>query len=688
MSNKDNKTLSEGFLNAFGNKSKQVFGSHVEVTETEAQIIEKRVYALDQKIKAAYKGGFGDIRELKEERQELLRTLDNLEEAATPQMMAAAKELESYAKKNGGVDKADFMKAAKMLASGKAGTNIIKFVDDLDTDPREKIITVMGTHMGNKTVGKMFSVNIREEAEQLDEMKNTHALIDTADGNKVVAMASSEQGVKQSRASAERPPMSIKNKNTLKIVTLTKPQSQKASEKMIGRALPSNMDKFPTNVSASQGKMMEGAYDKAFDTSELAEKFAGAVGGIVREMSGKFYVFDKASLEEAASLELAKKVRNLDDETDDKKQEAELDKVNPKAVKKKFKDRKDKDIDNDGDVDDSDEYLHKRRKAISKAVAKNDMDESKKASLAKELSKASATTKKGKKAVTLKKAPWDKNEELEEAKQVLAHGGKGQYKAVGGDGVVDVKYKGKVVATGDFDRGADGWFISFKGQKGQKFFDDAQKMVDFLAKNKVTEVYEEVESSDAKKPELDEGRMKELHDLISRGMSAKDIAKKMKLDIKTIQALVPVDEASKEGTIRIIDLGRMGKGKGFQVQRMTKGKFVDQGKPYKSQKDAEKVRTDGQHSMQFEAKKSDYTISHKTFSSAVQHALEHVEKLGYTVDEDEWFRKVSSGPKKPSSGKTNTYDIDLMKGGKETRRKLQMQVYYDQGRYELNMYVS
>ena len=45
-----------------------------------------------------------------------------------------------------------------------------------------------------------------------------------------------------------------------------------------------------------------------------------------------------------------------------------MDSVNPKAVKKKFKDRKDKDIDNDGDVDSSDKYLHKRRKAISKAV--------------------------------------------------------------------------------------------------------------------------------------------------------------------------------------------------------------------------------------------------------------------------------------------------------------------------------
>ena len=48
--------------------------------------------------------------------------------------------------------------------------------------------------------------------------------------------------------------------------------------------------------------------------------------------------------------------------------EEAVDAVDPKAVKKKFDDRKDKDIDNDGDEDSSDEYLHKRRKAISKAL--------------------------------------------------------------------------------------------------------------------------------------------------------------------------------------------------------------------------------------------------------------------------------------------------------------------------------
>ena len=67
---------------------------------------------------------------------------------------------------------------------------------------------------------------------------------------------------------------------------------------------------------------------------------------------------------------LSKKKKKKDETNkNDKSDDGDgLDAVQPKAVKKKFKDRKDKDIDNDGDVDDSDKFLHKRRKAVSKAV--------------------------------------------------------------------------------------------------------------------------------------------------------------------------------------------------------------------------------------------------------------------------------------------------------------------------------
>jgi hypothetical protein len=55
-----------------------------------------------------------------------------------------------------------------------------------------------------------------------------------------------------------------------------------------------------------------------------------------------------------------------------------MDPVNKKALKKDFDDREDKDIDNDGDTDDSDEYLHKRRKVISKAMKEEVLDEAQK----------------------------------------------------------------------------------------------------------------------------------------------------------------------------------------------------------------------------------------------------------------------------------------------------------------------
>ncbi len=86
---------------------------------------------------------------------------------------------------------------------------------------------------------------------------------------------------------------------------------------------------------------------------------------------------DSQEIENSTRAALSNKISEL---LDDKRKEIgdsmftseETDPVKKKSAKKDFDDRKDKDIDNDGDVDDSDEYLHKRRKAIAKNKDKKD----------------------------------------------------------------------------------------------------------------------------------------------------------------------------------------------------------------------------------------------------------------------------------------------------------------------------
>ena len=101
--------------------------------------------------------------------------------------------------------------------------------------------------------------------------------------------------------------------------------------------------------------------------SEAAKKEGNAFGQAVtdaKEKGEKSFMFAGKKYDVEESLKKMKET-NKNDKSDDGEG---MDAVQPKAVKKKFKDRKDKDIDNDGDVDSSDKYLHKRRKAVSKAV--------------------------------------------------------------------------------------------------------------------------------------------------------------------------------------------------------------------------------------------------------------------------------------------------------------------------------
>ena len=88
--------------------------------------------------------------------------------------------------------------------------------------------------------------------------------------------------------------------------------------------------------------------------------------------------------------------------------------------------------------------------------------------------------------------------------------------------------------------------------------------------------------------------------------------------------------------------------------------------------------------------KDGYTIYHPTYSAAVQHAAQHLEKKGLHISDDNWFHHVNSGPKKPGEGKTNSLNIPLHKDGKETKKHAHIQVYNRgndvKNAYELNMY--
>jgi len=107
--------------------------------------------------------------------------------------------------------------------------------------------------------------------------------------------------------------------------------------------------------------------------SEAAKKEGNAFGQAVmsaKEKGDKSFVFAGKKYDVEESLKKMKET-NKNDKSDDGEG---MDAVQPKAVKKKFKDRKDKDIDNDGDVDSTDKYLHKRRKAVSKAISKENFE--------------------------------------------------------------------------------------------------------------------------------------------------------------------------------------------------------------------------------------------------------------------------------------------------------------------------
>ena len=124
----------------------------------------------------------------------------------------------------------------------------------------------------------------------------------------------------------------------------------------------------------------------------------------------------------------------------------------------------------------------------------------------------------------------------------------------------------------------------------EKFFNSAMKKfgvdspADFKDAAKKKEFFNYVDKNYKAKAEetnLEEGRMKELHGYIAKGMSAQQIAKKMNVDVKTIETLMKEDTMNKnvEETLDLARQANVEKGRSMRniladIWNMGEGKNV------------------------------------------------------------------------------------------------------------------
>ena len=111
------------------------------------------------------------------------------------------------------------------------------------------------------------------------------------------------------------------------------------------------------NMKSLKGSVVE--FQKAAKEAHQLNQRMTALYEDMGHVLNRYYEIDEAHVyghddEDSEEMDVTEKLDNIDD----------------KEAETPFDDLKDKDIDNDGDVDDSDDYLKKKRDAIGKAMKK------------------------------------------------------------------------------------------------------------------------------------------------------------------------------------------------------------------------------------------------------------------------------------------------------------------------------
>lgn len=80
-------------------------------------------------------------------------------------------------------------------------------------------------------------------------------------------------------------------------------------------------------------------------------------------------------------------------------------------------------------------------------------------------------------------------------------------------------------------------------------------------------------------------------------------------------------------------------------------------------------------------------------TDAVQFARSQAEKRGFELDVDDWHNEITMGGRytrlRPGKGKTHSFRVGLLKGGKPVRKQLNISLYgMESGKYELTHYIG
>ena len=86
-------------------------------------------------------------------------------------------------------------------------------------------------------------------------------------------------------------------------------------------------------------------------------------------------------------------------------------------------------------------------------------------------------------------------------------------------------------------------------------------------------------------------------------------------------------------------------------------------------------------------------IYFNTASGAADYARTQAEKRGFQINQEDWNSEITMGGKysrmRPGTGKTNSFSIGLLKGGKPVNKNLNISLYgMPSGKFELTYYIS